>query len=127
MVKKAFFNFIDIGSWNIHGLFDNINGNKICKIYEPEFMTILEKFDILCLQETHCGPKDVRLLSISGYKMKHFNRPISGNHRYFGGMLLLYKDYLTKGISTVDNKHHDKLWIKLNKHFFSLKQDILYS
>ena len=87
-------------------------------------MTTLKKFDILCLQETHCGPKDVRLLSISGYKMKHFNRPISGNHRYFGGMLLLNKDCLTKGISIVDNKHHDKLWIKLDKHFFSLKQDI---
>ena len=81
-------------------------------------MTILKKFDILCLQETHCGPKDVRLLSISEYKMKHFNRPISGNHRYFGGMLPLYKDYLTMGISIVDNKHHDKLWIKLDKHFF---------
>ena len=34
-------------------------------------------------------------------------------------MLLLYKDYLTKGISIVDNKHHDKLWIKLDKHLFS--------
>ena len=56
--------------------------------------------------------------------MKHFNRLISGNHRYVGGMLLLYKDYLTKGISIVDNKHHDKLWIKLDKHCFILKQDV---
>ena len=32
-------------------------------------------------------------------------------------MLFLYKDYLTKEISIVDNKHHDKLWIKLDKHF----------
>ena len=24
--------------------------------------------------------------------MKHFNRPISGHHRYFGGIVLLYND-----------------------------------
>ena len=36
-----------------------------------------------------------------------------------GGMLLLYKDYLTKGITIVDNKHDDKLWIKLDKHFLT--------
>ena len=39
-------------------------------------------------------------------------------------MLLLYNDYLTKGISIVDNKHRDKLRSQLEKHFFSLKQDI---
>ena len=119
MVKKASFNFIGIGSWNIHGLFHNISGNKICKTCEPEFMTILKKFDVLCLQETYCGSKDVTLLSILGYKMKQLNRPMSGNHRYSGGMLLLYKDYFTKGNSIVDNKHHDKLWIKLDKHFLA--------
>ena len=77
MVKKAFFNFIDIGSWNIHGLFDNINGNKICEIYEPEFMTIFKTIDFSVYRKP-------RLLSISRHKMKHFNRPIRGNHRYFG-------------------------------------------
>ena len=36
-VKKSFLNYIDIGSWNIHGLTEEINGSKHYKSNEDEF------------------------------------------------------------------------------------------
>ena len=78
----------------------------------------------MCLQETHCEPKDIETLAVPGYQLKHFNRSKSSNNRYFGGLLLLYKTCLKKGIKIIDNKHQDKLWIKLDKTFFKLPNDL---
>ena len=106
--------------WNIQGIFETINDTKYSKLDQPEFENRLNKFDILCLQETHCGPKDIDPLAVPGYQLNHFNRSKSSNNRYFGGLLLLYKTCLKKGIKIIDNKHQDKLWIKLDKTFFQI-------
>ena len=112
--------------WNIQGLFETINGSKHCKIDSDEFRNIAEKLDILCLQETHCGPKDMENVALPGYTCKHFNRAKSGNNRYFGGILLIYRNYISKGIQILDHKHPDKLWIKLKKTFFGFGCDHLH-
>ena len=83
--------------WNIQGIFETINDTKYPKLDQPEFENILNKFDILCLQETHCGPKDIETLAVPGYQLKHFNRSKSSNNGYFRGLLLLYKTCLKNG------------------------------
>ena len=124
-VKKSFLNYIDIGSWNIYGLTEEINGSKHYKSNEDEFLQILSKFDILCLQETHCGPDIVNHLTFQGFKLRHFNRPKSNNNRFYGGMLIIFREYISKGISFLSSKdHHDKLWLKLEKSFFGFERDI---
>ncbi len=45
---------LTVGTWNIEGAFYKINGTRHCKLDEEPFTAALNKFDILCLQETHC-------------------------------------------------------------------------
>ena len=41
--------FINLGVWNVHGLFTNMNNFKLYKIENPEFKKRLKLFEILCL------------------------------------------------------------------------------
>ena len=84
-------NYLNIGVWNIHGLFAKINKFKLNKLDEPEFMKRLKKFDIFCLQEILCGPQDTKSLSVPGYRILPFHRKVSTNNRYYGGSLLCKK------------------------------------
>ena len=94
---RSVVNLVNIGCWNIHGLFDKINKNKICKLKDEEFIKRLQHFDILCLQEIQCGPSDTLGLSVEGYLLKSFHRTISNNNRYFGGSVMLVKTSVRKG------------------------------
>ena len=55
MGSKCIFRNLAVGCWNIQGLYEKVNGVKLCKLDEVEFQETLRKFDILCLQETHCS------------------------------------------------------------------------
>ena len=46
-------NLLTVGCWNIEGIYENVNGIKVCKISDKTFDDTLQRFDILCLQETH--------------------------------------------------------------------------
>ena len=79
------YNFLNIGVWNIHGLFDRVNKVKLCKLEETVFLQKIKKLEILCLQETQCGISETNSLSVEGYRLIPFQRKKSGNNRYFGG------------------------------------------
>ena len=38
--KRSFFNFLDLGVWNIQGIFETINDTKYSKLDQPEFENI---------------------------------------------------------------------------------------
>ena len=59
MRKYSHFNFAKIGSWNLHGAYYDVNGSKINKLEDPDFLDVLNDHDILCLQETQCGQNDL--------------------------------------------------------------------
>ena len=118
-----YYNFLNVGVWNIHGLFSNVNKVKINKINDPEFKSRLKQFEILCLQEILCGPDETSSLSIEGYKMFPIHREISGNHRFYGGSMLLIKNNIKPGVKIVDKMGGDKIWIKLSKEYFNLESD----
>ena len=122
MVK--FYNFVNIGVWYIHGNFCNINKVKINKLNDPEFRKRLRSFEILCLQETQCGPNETASLSVEGYKLFPFHRKISGNNRHFGGSLLIIKSEIRPGIKIVNTFDGDKIWIMLLKEYFNLEKDM---
>ena len=118
------YKFINVGVWNIHGLFSNVNKVKLNKLHDPEFEKRLKSFEILCLQETQCGPKETEALAIKGYHIIPFHRKISDNKRYFGGTLLVVKEEIREGIKIIENFEGDKTWIKLKKDFFRFDRDI---
>ena len=80
-------NLLTVGCWNIEGLYEKVNGTKLCKLDETIFQETLNKFDILCLQETHMAPEELLKDTENFYSIPHC-RKISSNNRYFGGFLL---------------------------------------
>ncbi len=124
MKKKCSYNFLKIGSWNIQGVYQKINGLKINKLEDPEFLTILNSHDILCVQETHCGQNDTPTDHISDFCSIPHCRKKSSNNRYFGGMLLLIRKNIRKGVKICFDKDPEILGINLSKTFFGLDEDI---
>ena len=95
---------------------------RISKLNDETFEKTLNKFDILCLQETHTSRKDIP-------KFKNFVpiphcREISGNKRYFGGMLLFIRKTIRKDVKVNCNVDVDSLEATLSKDSFGFTRDI---
>ena len=109
----------------MEGAYTKTNNYYTNKFREPEFLNTLKAHDILCVQETHCGPNDIPSQHIKNYKSIPHCRVRSGNNRYFGGMILLIKKSIRKGIKIINIADQDIIGITLKKDFFDLTEDII--
>ena len=96
---RNLYKYIKIGSWNMEGAYTKTNNYYTNKLREPEFLNTLKAHDILCVQETHCGPNDIPSQHIKNYNSIPHCRVRSGNNRYFGGMILLIKKNIYAKVS----------------------------
>ena len=118
-------NLLTVGCWNIAGIYEKVNGIKVCKLNDKTFIDTLNKFDILCLQETHTSQISTTVFnSMNNFTAIPHCRQISKNHRYFGGMLLLIRKTVRKGIKIKQNFDVDSLEISLQKNFFGIDHNI---
>ena len=108
----------------MHGAYYDVNGFKVNKLEDPQFLDILTTHDILCLQETHCGQNDLLSSHINLFHPVPHCRKISNNNRYFGGMLLLIRKTIRKGVRVTSTENPDILGIRLLKDFFGLTEDL---
>ena len=122
MGSRCIFNNLTVGCWNIQGVMEKVNSSKINKIEDPIFEKILKKFDILCLQETHLSQDD-DVPKFDGYVPIPHCRKLSGNNRYFGGMLVYIKTSIRSGARIRRNFDDDALEVTLLKNFFGLGKD----
>ena len=122
MVKLFNPKLLTIGCWNIQGVYETINKVKINKLEDEVFQKTLNRFDILCLQETHIGPDDDPNVSSDYVSIPHC-RKISRNNRYFGGMLLLVRKSIRGMITVSRDFDQDTFEVTLSKHCFSLTED----
>ena len=121
---RDLYNYIKIGSWNIEGAYFKTGSSFTNKMHEPKFISTVEAHDILCVQETHCGPNDIPSQHLDkNFKSIPHCRGMSGNNRYFGGMLLLIKKTIRKGVKISSTDDPDILGITLKKDFFNLPAD----
>ena len=120
------YTFLNVGVWNIHSLFSNVNNFKFNKLEDAAFEKRLKMFDILCLQEIQCGPKETQSIYLNGYRLMiyAFHRKISNNGRYYGGSLLLIKNEIREGIKIISDLNGDKIWIKMENKIFNFERDI---
>ena len=118
------FNFLNVGAWNVQGIFTMVNKVKLCKLADNEFEKRLRTFNIIALQEIKCGPEESQKFSLHDFRLIPFHRKISSNNRYIGGTLLLNKNRIKKGVKVIDNLQGDKIWIKLDKLFFNLENNL---
>ena len=108
-------NYLTVGCWNLEGIYEKVNGAKLCKLDDDIFRTTLKKFDVLCLQKTHVSQDE----TINGFCITPHCWDISGNNRYFGGMLIFVRDAIKKGIKIGKKSDKDLLEIILKKFFLA--------
>ena len=112
-----------IGSWNIHGVYENTNKFLTNKLESPVFLKFLGAHDILCLQETHLGPHELPVDHLTEFKAIPHCRSQSANGRYFGGMLLLVRKSVRTGVKISYTENRDILGITLKHEFFHTPKD----
>ena len=123
MKTKCFFKKLALGVWNIQGLYEKVNGVRLCKLDEDIFQRTLKRFDIFCLQETHMAPGE-NIYSFNDFYIKPHCRRKSSNNRHFGGLLLFIRKSIKEGVKIREIFDEDALEVTLKKCFFGLQEDI---
>lgn len=114
---------INIGAWNIDGLFSRVANVRTSKLEFPPVQHILNKFDIFCLTETHCDVSDI--VDFNGYHIVQNFRPKSFNAPHaFGGLAVGIRLDLLKGVQFIKPTHSEFMWLKLCKNFFGFHRDV---
>ena len=111
---------LKIGYWNVEGL--GLAGDNP-KTENPTFVNTVKEHDIMCLAETHCS--NTQNIDIQGYKCFKLCRSMTKNsNRYYGGLAVLYKQDIQKGLKFLEHKNNDYVWLKLSRDFFNLQNDM---
>ena len=115
-----------VSMWNIQGLNSSLFG---CKSETPEFKDNTKDTDIIILQETWCRPGSVthcppnyREILLSSVKL-----PTVKRGRDSGGIIIWYKDEISKYITPIKYEH-SHIWLKIKqKPFFTSLVEILFA
>ena len=96
----------------------------ICKLDDVDMASDLNKGDIVCLVETHCGANEIPRLS--GFAPPVFNaRPKTPGAPYHSGGILIYiKPEIRKGVKVLPETNSEYRWLKLERSFFKSPYDI---
>ena len=105
---------ISIGMLNINGLNDN-------KIGDDNFKETLDAHDIVIFVEIRLT-SDLQIDDL--YCYSKFRPKISIRGRNSGGISIITKQNIRKGIQIVDTSTDLFIWFKLDKLFFELNEDI---
>ena len=112
---------LKIGCWNVQGL---LNKN-IDKTKDQSFLSAIEGFDILGLVETHTVTGQHDDIHIAGYDTQLFHRPKHKKAPHgSGGIAILLKQSIKKGIKLSKSNNNDYVWLTLSKHFFGFAEDL---
>ncbi len=101
----------------------NIQGGLGNKIQMDDVCNFINSNDIVCFQETWLLPSTT--LVLPGYSIFRSDRAKSKRkHCGSGGVVVVYKTSLSKGLQKIKSENDDIVWVKLNKNFFGLSRDI---
>ena len=112
--------FLSISAWNVHGIFEKMNNNRMCKLENANFQEQLNS-DIIFLSETHACTND--LLQIDNYKC-FVNCRSDHTSRLRGGLAVFIKLNIAKGVKLVSKPLNDMMWFKLDRTFFGFEKDL---
>ena len=94
---------------------------------DSDFLETIRVYDVRRFSETWFTESDCKLLKVNDYNFIHcpghkYNRRAT---RHDGGVSVMYKKHLKKGIKLVKICEKGLLWIKFDNFFFSM--DKIYS
>ena len=115
---------LKILSWNIEGLNTN---NGECKMNMPGVLKTVNKFDVICIQETF--ETEQSNLHVNGFTCFSSHRSYRHKRakRGSGGVIMLVRNQFVKGVSKQKSVSDDILWLKFKKDFFGLESDLYIS
>jgi exonuclease III len=115
---------LSISSWNINGLGESFSYESgIHRLTEDTLLSDISGHDVVFLLETHCDGSDI--LSVEGFNCVHVNHhKVKQNGKIDGGIAVLIKQHIRKGIAILDNSNTDYIWLKLEKSYFGLEKHI---
>ena len=100
----------------------NVCGLK-SKLQYPEFVELVNKYDIVCFQESKTDDYDE--INLSGYIFEMKNRFAFSNRRS-GGLVLGYKEKLQNYIECISTESKFVQWFKLSADYSKLEEDIIF-
>jgi len=107
-------NKIQLGALNVSGLKKRLN--------YPEFIELVNNFDIFCLSETHTDTYDIIELKNYKFLAKHREQEYK---RKSGGIGIFVKDTLTPFVNIIQSNTEYILWISICKTITKLDENIL--
>jgi hypothetical protein len=104
---------LNICTWNVGGMIsDNFN-----KSTDKLFVDQVKNHDLVLLTETHIGYNTH--IEIKDFLYYPICREKSSNNSYFGGLGILVKKNIRKGIAILPNTNTEYQWLTLKKEFFT--------
>ena len=100
---------VSICSWNVGGLISDHHNKTI----DPLFIKQIQNCDMVLLTETHVGYNTP--VNIDCFLYYPFCRETS---RFFGGLGVLIRKNIRKGIAIIQDGNSEYQWIKLKKRIF---------
>ena len=118
---------VNIGSWNVHSIWSRINSFRYNKLNDPNVLSVLTKFQIFGLLETHHVATESDNLHIPNYICFNLCRKKDPNKRRFkasGGIAVYVHEKLRPGITRMPESGTESIFLKMKKEFFGFSQDI---
>lgn len=106
--------FISICFWNVGGLVSK----SYNKLKDVSFIQEIMPYDLVFLSETHIGYD--KSVNLEGFQYIPLCRSLSKNNRYYGGLAILIRNTIRKGIKVLTNTSSEFQWLILSKDFFSI-------
>ena len=108
---------LSVLSWNINGL-------TSAKFEDADLINLLNKYDIIFLYESWLNKHHQFVLN--GFTEHSFCRKFQNKkaNRCSGGIIVYIKDNIKEGVSLVRNRYDTIIWLKLNKRYFDMCNDI---
>ena len=108
---------LSIGSMNVQGSL-----NQKCST--SDLINIITKHDIMCLQESWLTPADKA--EFRGYHWFRSDRKKQKRKKQNprGGIITFFKSDIQQGLTKFQSKNQDCMWVKLDRQFFGLDQDV---
>ena len=107
--------FLKFMSYNVEGLSPMLSDNS--------FIEKITKYDFISLIETWL-PEGFNINIPGFYSMSKYRKKAKKARRHSGGITVLVKNSLRKGVKFFSSKSDRFLWWKLDKAFFNLNDDI---
>ena len=115
------YSHLRIGCWNVQGLVSK-DEDKSCN---DTFLKEIVDFDIIGLLETHTVEGLNDNIGFEGYTTFNYHRPKHSKATHgSGGISVLLNRNIASGITLKALTNKDYVWLKLNKDFFNLQNDI---